>query len=118
MYDSLGRTLFASLQTVVLRIKADAATCLRHRNYVVFMRSRFGVLPCICLMAALTWTLPSAQAQELFFTLIEQLIVGNDEDAPAEYLFTFPELVWTESKGYIYVRDRQRTDVRVFDESG
>ena len=82
------------------------------------MMSRFGVLPCICVMAALTLMQPSAQAQELSFTLIEQLVIGNDEDAPAEYLFTFPELVRTDSKGYIYVHDRRRAHVRVFDESG
>ena len=52
------------------------------------------------------------------FTLIEQLVIGDDEDAPAEYLFTYPELVQTDSKGYIYVRYRQRADVRVFDGSG
>lgn len=52
------------------------------------------------------------------FTLIEQLVIGDDEYAPAEYLFTFPELVRTDSKGYIYVHDRRRADVRVFDESG
>ena len=82
------------------------------------MMSRFGVLQCIFVMAALVLMLPSAQAQELSFTLIEQLVIGDDEDAPAEYLFTFPELVRTDSKGYVYVHDRQRADVRVFDGSG
>ena len=82
------------------------------------MKSHFGLLPCICVMAALALMLPAAQAQELSFTLIEQLVIGDDEDAPAEYLFTFPELVRTDSKGYIYVHDRHRADVRVFDESG
>ena len=52
------------------------------------------------------------------FTLIEQLVIGDDEDAPNEYLFTDPELVRTDSKGYIYVHDRGRADVLVFDESG
>ena len=82
------------------------------------MKSRFGALPCICVMAALTLILPSAQAQQLSFTLIEQLVISNDEDASAEYLFTYPELVRTDSKGYIYVHDRRRADIRVFDESG
>ena len=82
------------------------------------MMSRSGVLPCVCVMAALTLILPSAQAQEMSFTLIEQLVIGDDEDAPTEYLFTVPELVRTDSKGYIYVHDRGRADVRVFDESG
>ena len=82
------------------------------------MKSRFGALPCICVMAALTLVLLSAQAQELSFTLTEQLVIGHDENASAEYLFTYPELVRTDSKGYIYVHDRQRADVRVLDESG
>ncbi len=82
------------------------------------MKSRFGVLPCVCAMAAFTLILPSTQAQEMSFTLIEQLVIGDDEDAPAEYLFTVPESVRTDSRGYIYVRDRRRADVRVFDESG
>ena len=82
------------------------------------MKSRIGVLTCVCVMAVVTLILPSAQAQELSFTLIEQLVIGDDEDAPAEYLFTFPELVRTDSKGYIYVHDRRRADVRVYDESG
>ncbi len=82
------------------------------------MKSRFGVLSYICVIAALTWMLPSAQGQELSFTLIEQLVIGDGEDAPAEYLFTFPESVRTDSRGYIYVRDRRRADVRVFDERG
>ena len=82
------------------------------------MKSRFGVLPYICMITALTWILPSVQAQTLSFTLIEQLVIGDDEDAPAEYLFTFPKLVQTDSKGHIYIHDRRRADVRVFDESG
>ena len=82
------------------------------------MKSRFGVLPCVYMMATLTLILPSAQAQEMSFTLIEQLVIGDDENAPAEYLFSVPELIRTDSKGYIYVHDRRRADVRVFDESG
>ncbi|MXW83789.1 MAG: 6-bladed beta-propeller [Rhodothermaceae bacterium] len=82
------------------------------------MKSSFGALPWICVMAALVLTLPSVRAQELSFTLIEQLVIGNNEDAPAEYLFTFPELVRTDSRGYIYVHDRRRADIRVFDKSG
>ena len=82
------------------------------------MKNRFGVLPCVRVMAALTLILPTAQAQEMSFTLIEQLVIGDDEDTPTEYLFSVPELVRTDSKGYIYVHDRGRADVLVFDESG
>ena len=69
------------------------------------------IVPCILAPAP-------ASAQELSFTLVEQLILGDDEEAPAEYLLTFPERVRTDSKGRIYVKDRRRTDVRVFDTSG
>ena len=68
-----------------------------------------AIVPCI---------LAPASAQELSFTLIEQLVLGDDEEAPAEYLLTFPERVRTDSKGRIYVKDRRRADVRVFDASG
>jgi hypothetical protein len=127
--DGLGHVQRALPQTTVVRAKDEALTgagygCIGANylsctiTYVVFMKNRFGVLPCVCVMAALTLILPSAQAQEMSFSLIEQLVIGDDEEAPAEYLFTVPELVRTDSKGYIYVHDRGRTDVRVFDESG
>ena len=116
--DDLDRIQYDLPHKIITRINADAATCLRNRKHVEFMKSRFGVLPSICATAALALILPTAQAQELSFTLIEQLVIGNDEDAPAEYLFTYPELVQTDSKGYIYVHDRQRADVRVFDDIG
>lgn len=62
--------------------------------------------------------LATVQAQELSFTLYEHLVIGDDEDAPAEYLFSYPELIRTDSQGNIYVRDARRTDVRVFDANG
>ncbi len=68
-----------------------------------------AIVPCI---------LAPVSAQELSFTLVEQLVLGNDEEAAAEYLFTFPERVRTDSKGRIYVKDRRRADVRVFDARG
>ena len=34
--------------------------------------------------------LATAQAQELSFTLHEQLVIGDDEEAPSEYLFSLP----------------------------
>ena len=60
----------------------------------------------------------SVQAQNLSFTLREQLVIGDDEGASDEYIFSYPELVRTDSKGNIYVKDRMRMDVRVFDASG
>ena len=62
--------------------------------------------------------LATAQAQELSFTLHEQLVIGDDEEAPSEYLFYFPEIVRTDSQGNIYVKDALSADVRVFDANG
>ena len=62
--------------------------------------------------------LATAQAQELSFTLHEQLVIGDDEEAPSEYLFYFPQIVRTDSQGNIYVKDALSADVRVFDANG
>ena len=62
--------------------------------------------------------LATAQAKELSFTLHEQLVIGDDEEAPSEYLFTYPEIVRTDSQGNIYVKDGRRADVLVFDANG
>ncbi len=62
--------------------------------------------------------LVTAQAQELSFTLHEHLIIGDDEEAPSEYLFYYPEIVRTDSQGHIYVKDARSADVRVFDANG
>ena len=62
--------------------------------------------------------LVTAQAQELSFTLHEHLIIGDDELAPSEYLFHYPEIVRTDSQGNIYVKDLRSADVRVFDANG
>ena len=62
--------------------------------------------------------LVTVQAQELSFTLHEQLIIGDDEEAPSEYLFYYPQIVRTDSRGNIYVKDARSADVRVFDANG
>ncbi|MYD57461.1 MAG: hypothetical protein F4246_10665, partial [Rhodothermaceae bacterium] len=62
--------------------------------------------------------LVTAQAQELSFTLHEQLIIGDDEEAPSEYLLHYPQIVRTDSQGNIYVKDARSADVRVFDANG
>ncbi len=69
-------------------------------------------------LAIVPWLLAPASAQELSFTLVEQLAIGDDEEAPVEYLLSYPKLIRTDSKGNIYVHDRRRADVRVFDTSG
>ena len=60
----------------------------------------------------------AAQPQELSFTLHEQLVIGDDGEAPSEYLFAYPHIVRTDSKGNIYVKDGRRADIRVFDAHG
>ena len=67
---------------------------------------------------AVFWLPDSATAQELTFTLSERTIIGDDEDASAEYLFTRPAIVRTDSKGYVYVSNDRRADVRVFGGAG
>lgn len=71
-----------------------------------------------CVLVASIWTQTSIRAQDLSFTLAEQLVIGDDIEQSSEYLFTAPELVRTDSKGNIYVHDRRREDVRVFDFGG
>ena len=62
--------------------------------------------------------LVTVQAQELSFTLHEQLIIGDDEEASSEYLFYYPQIVRTDSQGNIYVKDARSADIRVFDANG
>ncbi|MYJ56386.1 MAG: 6-bladed beta-propeller [Rhodothermaceae bacterium] len=62
--------------------------------------------------------LATVQAQKLTFTLHEHLIIGDDEEAPAEYLFYYPQVVRTDSRGNIYVKDARSADVRIFDANG
>ena len=62
--------------------------------------------------------LVTVQAQELSFTLHEQLLIGDDEEAPSEYLFYYPQIVRTDSQGNIYVKDARSADVRIFDANG
>ena len=54
--------------------------------------------------------LASVQAQKLTFTLHEHLIIGDDEEAPSEYLFYYPQIVRTDSQGNIYVKDARSAE--------
>ncbi len=73
---------------------------------------------CLLGLVVTSGMLAPVRALEMSFTLHELLVVGDDENAPAEHLFYFPELVRTDSQGNIYVKDAKKTDVRVFDASG
>ncbi len=82
------------------------------------MKLRFALRRCLVTLALVMGLLFPAQAQKLSFTLVEQFVIGDDKQAPVEYLFSTPEFVRTDSKGKIYVHDRRSADVRVFDTSG
>ena len=62
--------------------------------------------------------LATVQAQKLAFTLHEHLIIGDDEEAPSEYLLHYPEIVRTDSQGNIYVKEAFSAAVLVFDANG
>ena len=72
----------------------------------------------VMILAALMLIPGPVSAQELSFTLMEQFVIGDDEEAPVEYLFESPKFVRTDSKGHIYVHDERQLSIRVFDKSG
>ncbi|MCG8607346.1 6-bladed beta-propeller, partial [bacterium] len=57
-------------------------------------------------------------AQKLDVKLHEELVLGGDESASAEYLFSWPKAISTDSHNHIYVADRNSSKVRVFDHKG
>lgn len=52
------------------------------------------------------------------FELTEVLSIGDDEDAPLEYLFSSPQRVRTDADGRIYVAELRTDSVRVFGPNG
>lgn len=56
--------------------------------------------------------------QDVSFWLDEQLVIGDNERADAEYLFAGPRRVVTGDQGNIYVVDQKRPEIRVFSKSG
>lgn len=52
------------------------------------------------------------------FELEEVLSIGDDEEAPREYLFTNPEHIRTDADGRIYVAEQRRSQIRVFSAQG
>lgn len=56
------------------------------------------------------------QAQELDVRLEEKLVIGEDDDAALEYLFSGPSFIDTDSQNRIYIAEQ--SDVRVFSEDG
>ncbi|MFQ5572391.1 MAG: 6-bladed beta-propeller [Rhodothermales bacterium] len=59
-----------------------------------------------------------AVAQHLRVELVEELAIGDDEDAPVDYLFAGPVHVQVDSQGRLYVADMHRASVSVFDREG
>jgi len=52
------------------------------------------------------------------FELLEVLVIGADENAPIEYLFSNPRHIRTDSGGRIYVAEQRAKQIRVFDANG
>lgn len=57
-------------------------------------------------------------AQDITTIIDEQLVIGADENAPREYLFSQIEQVSTDSKHNIYVADKKMAKIRVFNSTG
>ncbi len=60
----------------------------------------------------------SLHAQKLSVSLTEELVIGGDENASEEYLFTCPTEICTDSQNNIYVADYNRSEIRVFNRQG
>lgn len=67
--------------------------------------------------SALFTSNPSS-AQHLKVRLVEELVIGDDESKPAEYLLGGPQHVGTDSHGNIYIADYPRVGIQVFDQEG
>ena len=70
----------------------------------------------LCLLLCSSCSICSAQ--ELSVKLIEELVIGDDEYKPKEYLFAGPQHISTDSRYNIYVADENSAKIRVFDEKG
>ena len=57
-----------------------------------------------------------AQGQDVAFT--EVLVLGDDETASLEYLFSAPRMAAVDSKENIYIADALDIEIKVFDRSG
>ena len=58
------------------------------------------------------------KAQELNVDLIEEFIIGDDENAPDEYLFYLPTHITTDSKCNFYIADYNMSKIRMFNNKG
>jgi len=58
------------------------------------------------------------KAQNITVQLKNELTIGDDESAPAEYLFAWPTNVCTDTNNNIYISDKNMSKIRVFDEKG
>lgn len=52
------------------------------------------------------------------FEINQVFVIGDNEEAPPEYLFRSPQHIRTDVNGRIYVADRRESKVRVFDNEG
>ena len=56
--------------------------------------------------------------QNLSVNFFPDLVIGEIDEAPKEYLFSGPEHISTDNHNNIYVADRNSSQIRVFDEKG
>lgn len=56
--------------------------------------------------------------QNINVEIEELLVLGNDENASEDYLFSFPQHICTDKKNKIYISDKNVCKIRVFDQNG
>lgn len=78
------------------------------------MKKYYGWL--VVLIALIGFCSIYVQAQELNVRFEEKLVIGEDDDAALEYLFSGPTFIDTDSQNRIYIAEQ--SDVRVFSEDG
>lgn len=66
----------------------------------------------------LLFPLHLVSAQELKIEFKEQLVIGDDENKPEEYLFYDIKNISTDNDGNIYVSDANTSKIKVFDKNG
>ncbi len=57
-------------------------------------------------------------SQNINVEIEELLVLGNDENASAEYLFSLPEHICTDKKNNIYISDKNVCKIKVYDQNG
>jgi len=59
-----------------------------------------------------------AMSQDITVQLLNELTIGNDENAPAEYLFSRISSLTTDSNNNIYVSQKNISEIKIFTKNG